>query len=168
MGKTNVVLDLDGVPSSAVRFSDGDVRAADPAGLITRIENRLHRLEARKQEDLQHIDQARREIAHASSSLGQPFPQAAQLAEARATARRIDEQLDQIVADSQRKDAEPEPSAFGVLSAAAEARLEGTVTSDWRDQVIRSGAEGWMPRPVRPMEAGREYSPEASSPEAGT
>jgi hypothetical protein len=164
LGKTNVVLDLDGVPASAVRLSAADVRAADPAGLVSRIENRLQRLEARKQEDLDGIEQGRREIAHARRSLGQAFPQADQLAEGRATARRIDEQLDQIVADSQHKDAKPEPgSVFGVINAVAEARLDGAGSPDWRDQVISSGLAGWMPRPIRSLEAGVERG----SPEAG-
>ena len=167
-GQHHAVLDLDGVPGSAVRLSAADIRAADPAGLITRIENRLHRLEARKQEDLGHINQARREIAHARHSLGQPFPQAAQLAEARATARRIDDQLDQIVADSQRKDPEPEPRpAPGVPGKAAEAGQDSAAGPDWRDQVIRSGADRWMPVPVRPLDAGAGRSAEHGSPEPG-
>ena len=168
MGKTNVVLDIDGVPGSAVRLSSADVRSADPAGLITRIENRIQRLETRKQEDLDHIEQANREIAHARRSLGQPFPQAAQLAEARDRARRIDEQLDRIVADRQHRDSEPEPGApFGVISKVAGAKLDGAVSPDWRDEAIRSGTDPWMPRPVAPLQMRMERSAEPSSPDAG-
>ena len=147
MGKTIVTLSLDGVPAGAIRLSPGDLHAADPAGLITRIENRLYRLEARKQEALDGIDQAYRETEHARRSLGQPFPQAAQLAQARDRAQRINEQLDEIVAGQRSEDAErdgqPGPGTAGNEPTAR--RM--TASADWRDEVIRSGRNAWMPVP---------------------
>ena len=104
-GKTTVLIHLDGVPDGIVQLSAADLRAADPAGLVTRLENRLHGLETRKHETLGGIERARREIAHARESLGQPFPQAAQLAEARGRARGIDEQLGQMVGEREARDA---------------------------------------------------------------
>jgi N12 class adenine-specific DNA methylase/SAM-dependent methyltransferase len=101
LGKTTTSITLDGVPGGTLRLSADDVRTADPAGLISRLENRLHRLETRKGETLSDIERARREIAHAREALGQPFPQAAQLAEARERARQIDEKLDQMAAGHQ-------------------------------------------------------------------
>ncbi len=74
MGKTAVTIILDGVPGGTLQLSAADLRAAGPAGLITRLENRLHGLEARRQDTLDSIDRARREIAHARQNLGQPFP----------------------------------------------------------------------------------------------
>ncbi len=144
LGSTKVTISLDGVPGGTLQLSAADVRAADPAGLVTRLENRLHRLETSKQEALDGIERARSEIAHARASIGQPFPQAEQLAEARDRARRIDEQLDQIVAESQRDNAEPDQrSALGIGQAIAVAdgvaRHTMAAGADWRDEVIRSG-----------------------------
>lgn len=167
MDKTTLTLGLDGV----VQLSAADLHAADPTGLITRIENRISRLETRKQDTIDGIQQARREIAHARQSLGQPFPQAAQLTEARDHAQRNDEQLDQIAAGNRHENAEPDQRPTWDITeaiAAADAVARDTITasSDWRDQVIRSGND-WMPSPVRPHEAGAQPSFEHDSPEVG-
>jgi len=66
-----------------------------------RLENRLGRLEERKTRSLTDIEHAHREIAHARDGIGQSFPQAAQLAGARARARHINEQLEQMAAPQQ-------------------------------------------------------------------
>jgi len=166
LGSTKVTISLDGVPGGTLQLSVADVRAADPAGLITRLENRLHRLEITKQEALDGVEQSRGEITHARASLGRPFPQGTQLAEARDRARRIDEQLDQIV--HRHGDAEPEQrSTPGAAGPGTVARHATTAGPDWRDQVIRSGMDGWMPTPARPLEAGLQRSPEHDSPEIG-
>ena len=168
MGKTTVTLSLDGVPDSAVQLSAADLHAADPSGLVTRIEKRLHRLEGRKQETLDGIAHARREITHARQSVGQPFPQAAQLADARDRAARIDEQLDQMVRDHRHEDAEPDQqSRLGTADSAPVARHAISAGPDWRDEVIRSGMDAWMPRPIRPFEADIQRSPERESPGIG-
>jgi hypothetical protein len=104
LGKTTVSLTFDGIPRATVQMSADDLRAADPAGLVTRLENRLHRLEERKTEAVAGIERARREIAHAQQNLGQPFPQAAQLTQARGRARHIDEQLSQLATEHQASD----------------------------------------------------------------
>jgi hypothetical protein len=93
LGTTTVALALDGAPGTEIRISAADLRDADPVGLITRLEGRLHRLEERKHAALADADRARREITHARETLGQPFPHAAQLDAARERARQIDEQL---------------------------------------------------------------------------
>ncbi len=111
MSRTTATIDLDGVPGGTLQMSAGELRAADPAGLITRLENRLHQLEARKQEAVDGIERGHREIAHARESLGQPFPQAAQLAEARERVRHIDEQLDQMVVERQAADGAPDQTS---------------------------------------------------------
>ncbi len=168
LGNTKVTITLDGAPGGTLQLSAADLRAADPAGLITRLENRLHRLETSKQEALDGIERARSEITHARASRGQPFPQATQLTEARDRARRIDEQLDQMVADHRHDDAEPDRRfAPRVADGRAVARHATTAGPDWRDQVIRSGMDGWMPRPARPFEAGTQRSAEHDSPEIG-
>lgn len=56
MGYTTATILLDGAPGGTLQLSAGDVRTADPAGLITRLENRLHGLEVRKQETLDRIE----------------------------------------------------------------------------------------------------------------
>ena len=111
LGKTTVTLTLDGAPGTDIRIPAADLRDADPVGLITRLENRLARLEERKAAALADAGRARREIAHARETLGQPFPHATQLAETRERARQIDEQLQQM-AEPQRpaEQAGPETS----------------------------------------------------------
>ncbi len=118
MGKTTVMINLDGVPGGTVQMSAADLRAVDPAGLVTRLENRLHRLEASQQEAIDGVERARREITHARENLGQAFPQTVQLAEARERSNRIDEQLEQIVSEHQAKEAAPDQG----LSAGADGR----------------------------------------------
>jgi N12 class adenine-specific DNA methylase len=106
LGKTTVSVTFDGIPAATVQVPAGDLPAADPAGLITRLENRLHSLEERKKEATAGIERASREITHAQASLDQPFPQAAQLTAARQRARNIDEQLDRM-AGPEHPDAQP-------------------------------------------------------------
>jgi N12 class adenine-specific DNA methylase len=168
MGKTTVTVGLDGVPDSAIRLTAADLGTADPSGLVTRIENRFYRLETCQQETLDGIGHARREIEHARQSLGLPFPQADQLTEARERARRIDEQLDQMVTDHHHDDAKPDQQLRPVIADRdhAQGRLL-PASPDWRDQVIQSGKDAWMPTPARPFELGLEHSARHSSPEIG-
>jgi hypothetical protein len=107
LGAVSVMISFDGIPGGTVRMSADDLRAADPAGLIARLENRLHRLEDRKAQALADADRARREITHARETLGDPFPQTDQLTQARERARQIDEKLQQMAeADQQAEHAE--------------------------------------------------------------
>src|SRR5262249_14824009 len=99
---------LDGAPSAEIRISAADLRDADPVGLITRLEGRLHRLEERKDAALADTERARREITHATEALGQPFPHAAPLDAARERARQIDEQLQQMAEPRGTESVEPD------------------------------------------------------------
>jgi N12 class adenine-specific DNA methylase len=109
LGTTAVTLNLEGVPESAVRLDAPDLRAADPGGLIARLENRLHRLEGTKAATADRTDRAQRELTHAQANVGQPFPQARQLSQARDRSRQIDEQLQQIAQPQQEvRHADPE------------------------------------------------------------
>jgi len=101
LGRTTVALALDGAPGTDVRIPAAELRDADPVGLITRLEGRLQRLEERKATARADTERDRSEITHAREALGQPFPHATQLAEARQRAREIDEQL-QHMAEAQR------------------------------------------------------------------
>jgi hypothetical protein len=94
LGQVTVTPAFDGAPGTEFALTSGDLAESDPAGLVTRLENRLTRLEVAKAKTLADIDLARSEIQHATASLGQPFPQAEQLASARQRAREIDEQLE--------------------------------------------------------------------------
>ena len=98
LGQTSITLILDGAPGATVQQSADDLRAADPVGLVTRLENRLHRLEEHKQETLADTERARRELAHATEAFDQPFAQTAQLKAARERAQHIDGQLQQMAA----------------------------------------------------------------------
>ena len=125
LGQASVTLGLDGAPGTDVRLSVRDLPDADPAGLVARLENRLHRLEDRKASAIADAERAHREITHARESVGQPFPQADHLAQARDRAREIDDQL--------RKMAEPRQPA-------PEAESETT-----------SGEYGRQPQPGKPQ-----------------
>jgi hypothetical protein len=96
LGNTHITLELDGAPDTTIRLDTTTLRDADPGGLITRLENRLHRLEENKTTSLDRANRARRELTHAHATTGQPFPQADQLVQARDHARQIDEQLHQM------------------------------------------------------------------------
>ena len=98
LGKTTVSVIFDGIPAATVQMPAGELPATGPAGLISRLENRLYSLEERKKDATAGIERASREITHAQESLGRPFPQAAQLAAARQRARDIDEELDRMAA----------------------------------------------------------------------
>ena len=80
---------------------------------MTRLEHRLHHLEDRKATVLADAGHANREIDHARESIGKPFPQAAELAQARGRARGIAEQLAKMAAPPQadtQPDAKPAPA----------------------------------------------------------
>jgi N12 class adenine-specific DNA methylase len=112
LGTTTVTVGLDGAPGTSLRLDEQELGQADPAGLITRLENRLARLEEEQAGALAGIGRAQREIAHAQDSIGKPFPQAGQLAAARERARRISQELDQMAASPQ-----PESQPVGATSA---------------------------------------------------
>jgi len=118
LGKTTITLGLDGAPGTSIRLDEQELSQADPAGLITRLENRLARLEEEKASALAGIGRDQLEIAHAHDSIGKPFPQAGQLAAARERACRINDELDQMAASPQADDqpgrepsTEPAPAA---------------------------------------------------------
>jgi len=95
-GTTKIALTLEGAPGTTIDLPASGLRGADPVGLVTRLENRLAQLETRKANALADIEHARRQIAHARSSIGQPFPHAEELAVARERVREIDEALDRM------------------------------------------------------------------------
>jgi hypothetical protein len=114
LGNTHITLTLDGIPDSDVQHDAANLSDADPGGLITRLENRLHRLEEHKTTTRDRAERANRELAHAQASIGQPFPQSGQLTQARERVRQIDEQLQQMAQPQQEPehaDREPELEA---------------------------------------------------------
>jgi N12 class adenine-specific DNA methylase/SAM-dependent methyltransferase len=96
LGSTSVTISFDGAPRTSIQLPAADLHDADPTGLVTRLENRIGRLEEHKANATAGIERAYGEIAHAADSIGQPFPHAVQLAQARERARQIDEQLQQM------------------------------------------------------------------------
>jgi len=100
MGDVQVSIVLEGAPVGGITASQADLAEADPAGMITRLENRLTRLESTKQTALADITRARAEITHASNALGQPFPQIQDLAAARRRTTQIDKQLQEAATAS--------------------------------------------------------------------
>ena len=96
LGTTKIALSLEGAPGTTIDLPASGLRGADPVGLVTRLENRLTQLETRKANALADIEHARRQITHARSSIGQPFPHAEELAAARERVREIDEALDRM------------------------------------------------------------------------
>ena len=77
LGRTHVTFSLEGAPGATIELAAHDIRGADPVGLVTRLENRLSRLEERKATALADTDHARREIttpATASASPSRTLP----------------------------------------------------------------------------------------------
>ncbi len=74
LGEISVMLALDSAPGTDIRLPIRDLGEADAAGLVTRLENRLARLEERKADSIAAIERARREIDHARMSIGKPSP----------------------------------------------------------------------------------------------
>jgi len=103
LGATKVTIDLEGAPGTSIDLPATGLRGADPVGLITRLEHRLAELETRKTRVLADIDYARRQMTHARSSIGQPFPHAAELAAARTRVRDIDQALDRLARDDAKR-----------------------------------------------------------------
>jgi len=96
LGTTSITLSLEGAPGTTIDVPAVGLRGTDPVGLVTRLENRLTQLETRKATALADIEHARRQITHARSSIGQPFPHTAELAAARDRVREIDDALDRM------------------------------------------------------------------------
>jgi hypothetical protein len=99
LSTTQFVMALDGVPGSEIRLTAEDLASTDPAGLVTRLENRLSGLAALRTKTLEEIGRLRTEAVHASDDLGKSFPKADQLTVARERVQEIGEKL--------RKAAEP-------------------------------------------------------------
>jgi hypothetical protein len=182
LGTTSVTLALDGAPGAEVRIAAHDLRDADPVSLITRLEQRLTRLEERKAGTLAGIEDARREISHAQASIGQPFPHTAELTAARERVRQIDEQLQQMTAPPQ---AQAKDAATGPQPPPGESQAPGTAvpsarrasasepgtgpepppahemprtrpaspTADWRDDLHTTERQAWQPRPIQAHDA---------------
>jgi hypothetical protein len=106
LGQTQVTLTLDGAPGSDLTLTIADLAETDPVGLVTRLENRLTRLEATKAQALADIDHASTEITHAHTDLGKPFAYADELTAARERCRDIDEQLEAAGTPPQPQNAE--------------------------------------------------------------
>jgi hypothetical protein len=95
LGTTQATLCLDEVPESELRLTAHDLAGADAAGVILRLENRLHGLESLKTRTLGEIERLHAEVARASADTSKEFPQAAQLAAARHRVQEIDRQLEE-------------------------------------------------------------------------
>jgi N12 class adenine-specific DNA methylase len=98
-GAATVTVRLEEAPGAAIELPASGLRDADPVRLVTRLEHRLAELETRKASVLAGIEHARRQLAHARSTAGQPFPHAADLAAARERVREIDEALGRLARD---------------------------------------------------------------------
>jgi len=160
LGQARVTTALDGAPDAELTLTARDLDEADPAGLVTRLENRLSRLEASKDNALAEISSARSEIEHAAASLGKPFPWAADLIATRERSRQINEQLEAAVT--------PPPQDAGRESSHEDdpdggARRErdagpGGVAGDPREPAQRM-ATPQRPSPPWPSAAERQAGP---------
>jgi N12 class adenine-specific DNA methylase len=111
LGAPTITLALDGAPGTSIDIPAHELSTADPAGLVTRLENRVRRLEERKATTHADFEQARREIDHATAGIGQPFPQAAALTAARDRVREIDDELSWMAAPEPAESTAGEPDA---------------------------------------------------------
>jgi hypothetical protein len=129
LGATTVTLDLEDAPGTSIVISADELAGSDPATLVTRLENRLRRLEERKATVAADTTRARREIEHASSDLGRPFPQTGELATARERVLQIDAELERIAAAAQTPAEavaaeEAQPGTDGTMRNAPSAGIE--------------------------------------------
>ena len=113
LGATTVTITLEGAPGTTVELPASGLRGTDPVGLVTRLEHRLAELETRKAKALADIEYARRQITHARSSIGQPFPHATALTAARDRVREIDAQLDRMAHQDPGESGTPEQEIAG-------------------------------------------------------
>jgi len=108
-------LALEGAPGASIEIPAHELADADPVALVTRLENRLRRLEERQASALDDAERARREIEHATTSLGKAFPQSDEVAAARERVRQIDAELERMAqakqepANAAAEDAPPQP-----------------------------------------------------------
>ena len=149
LGTIEVSLGLDSAPGPDVRMTLADLSGTDPAGLVIRLENRLARLEDHKADVLAEIGRLRAELTHANDSIGQPFPQASQLASARDRSRQIEDQLRTAAEFPQ--PAEDQQAGSGQAEVAPESERQ-----DMDEPALRSDATGiGSPEPasedVRPV-----------------
>ena len=99
LGSMNVILALDRAPGTEIRMSPAEIKTADPAKLVIRLENRLSGLDSSKTRTLAEIDQLTAEAAHGRDDLARPFTQDGQLeASARDRVARLNKQLGQAAA----------------------------------------------------------------------
>jgi N12 class adenine-specific DNA methylase len=143
--QVQVSLAFDGAPGTDLTLSASDLASADPAGLISRLENRLARLEALKAQAYADIAGARSEIDHARASLGRPFPQAAELTAAHDRAREINEQLQAA--------ATPQAEAGSVEAAESKASVaavppDRAALHDRRDRLPQTPGPAIRPAPA--------------------
>jgi N12 class adenine-specific DNA methylase len=151
MGTTLVTISFDGAPRTTLQLPAADLPDADPAGLVTRLENRIGRLEEHKANATAGIQHAHQEIIHATDSIGQPFPHAAQLTQARARAHEIDEQLQQMAAPPQQSDP-------------ADADAVATRPRDGRDLRAPAGPPGTA-EPGSPLAPSRRHPRSVAQPD---
>ena len=96
LGAPEITITIEDAPGTTIDLPASGLRGTNPVGLVTRLEHRLAQLETRKASALADIEHARRQIDHARSSIGQPFPHATELTAARDRARDIDQTLNRM------------------------------------------------------------------------
>jgi hypothetical protein len=106
---TIITLELEGAPGTSIVIPAAELADADPATLVTRLENRLRRLEERRGGVTADAAQARREIEHANAG-------------ARERVRQIDAELERI--------AEPARGPAAVTADGAQPQERGPVREE--------------------------------------
>ncbi len=132
----NLIGTMPGLERHQVRISMKDVLGGS-LGPVTRLENRVAGLDALLSEMNHQLEAARAERDEAQERLGDDFPRAAELEEARQHLRQLDEQLQQA---TKAEEAEPTDSAESpALGAASRERFRDArqrlreITEDSRD-----------------------------------
>jgi hypothetical protein len=99
-----------GLPGWAANFTRGELRAASPVGLVTRLENRLAGLGQRAQEADDAARHAEGEAARAAKRIGAAFDLMPQITELRARLADIDTQLAALEDTGDTAQAAPPPA----------------------------------------------------------
>lgn len=94
---TGITIDIDGVPQRGVHLTVDELDGTDPAGLATRIENRITGLDQLARQLSDDIADTRREADRARAQQGQPFVHADRLATARVAAADLHRQMNELV-----------------------------------------------------------------------
>ena len=126
--EASLTLNIRGLPEASVGATLADLRG-EGIGLISRLENRIHRLDQDLAQAHQALATARKEQTEATSKIGEPFPHAEQLRQARATLEQVTHELaESETTTTPPQDATNDPATHPKTAAAERHSAPGTIS----------------------------------------